>query len=252
MNRSIRKATAATINSQVCSGTKEMACPAVLKMSVTIELMSPGKLDAVFLPISFRPIPMPLPSVYWAFGIAPITAPMTVPTPRTVAVTVMPYFLSTSMMHVAKALLQGALSHWQAGLAVAFFRSFFTSSLMVSGCFIFDICNFQILLDFSVKFRILIILLLNYHQLLWLETFFNCFWQRGVYLSIFREKCGFASFKANNHKFSFFGTFPPFEMSGVRNLPSSPYSEYICVKVSFLDAFFTLSWVMTGPDLGSM
>ena len=93
MNRSIRKATAATINSQVCSGTKEMVCPAVLKMSVTIELMSPGKLDAVFLPISFRPIPMPLPSVFWAFVIAPpITAPMTVPTPTTVAVTVMRYF----------------------------------------------------------------------------------------------------------------------------------------------------------------
>ena len=98
MNCSIRKATAATINSQVCSGRKEMACPAVLKMRVTIELMSPGKLDAVFLPISFRPIPMPLPSVFWAFVIAPMTAPMTVPTPRTVAVTVMPYFLSTSMM----------------------------------------------------------------------------------------------------------------------------------------------------------
>ena len=63
MNRSIRKATAATINSQVCSDRKEMACHAVLKMRITVELMSPGKLDAVFLPISFRTFPMPLLSV---------------------------------------------------------------------------------------------------------------------------------------------------------------------------------------------
>lgn len=96
---------------------------------------------------------------------------------------------------------------------------------MVSGCFIFDLCNFQILLDFSVKFRIFDNFFVELQPTsLAREMFYYCFWQREVYLSIFREKCSFASFMANNHKFSIFGTFPLFEMSKVRNLPSLPYS----------------------------
>lgn len=218
MNRSIRKATAATINSQVCSGRKEMACPAVLKMRITVELMSPGKLDAVFLPIPFRTFPMRLLSVcYRPYNSANDSRGSKDSGSDSDAI-----ILSISLMRSPS---ESVLSHWQAGPAVAFFRGFFTSSLMVSGCFIFDLCNFQILLDFSVKFRIFDNFFVELPPTsLAREMFYYCFWQREVYLSIFREKCSFASFMASNHKFSIFGTFPLFEMSKVRNLPSLPYS----------------------------
>ena len=45
---SVKEATRARIISQVCSARKEMACPAAVKMKLTIELMRRGKRDASF------------------------------------------------------------------------------------------------------------------------------------------------------------------------------------------------------------
>ena len=75
MNRSNIKATAVTINSQVCSGRKGM----VLKMKLTIEPMRLGKLDAVFCQSPSDLFPCPCQVFFRAFVIAAITASMTVP-----------------------------------------------------------------------------------------------------------------------------------------------------------------------------
>ena len=57
---STRKATTARMSSQACSARKERACPAALKMKVTIEPMRPGKALVACLPMFFRPLPMAL------------------------------------------------------------------------------------------------------------------------------------------------------------------------------------------------
>lgn len=87
----------ARINSHVCSAKKEMACPAALKMKLTIELMRPGRREPIFLPIVCSPLPMPLPSFFRALVNAPITAPIVTPAEKTMAVTVNPYFLKISL-----------------------------------------------------------------------------------------------------------------------------------------------------------
>ena len=51
-NCSIKKATAARIMSHVCSARKEMACPAALKIKLTIR---PGRIEPTFLSISCKP-----------------------------------------------------------------------------------------------------------------------------------------------------------------------------------------------------
>ena len=80
---------------------------------------------------------------------------------------------------------------------------------MVSGCFIFDLCNFQILLDFSVKFRIFDNFFVELQPTsLAREMFYYCFWQREVYLSIFREKCSFRPLWPITTSFPFLELFP--------------------------------------------
>ena len=79
------------------SARKEMACPAALKMKLTIELMRPGRREPIFLPIVCSPLPMPLSSFFRALVNAPITAPIVTPAAKTMAVTVNPYFLKISV-----------------------------------------------------------------------------------------------------------------------------------------------------------
>ena len=92
----IKKATAARISSQVCSARIWIACPAALKMKLTIEPIRPGRKEAVFWPTSFSPFSKLLAIDFKAFVIAPITAPMTVPAASKLAVIVRPYFLKIS------------------------------------------------------------------------------------------------------------------------------------------------------------
>ena len=93
---STRKATTAKISSHVCSARKPIALPAALKRKLTIEPIRPGRADAIFEPISFRPFPNALPVALKAFVIAPMTAPVVTPAARTIAVMVTPYFLNIS------------------------------------------------------------------------------------------------------------------------------------------------------------
>ena len=60
------KKTAAKINSQVCSARKPIACPAVLKRKLTIEPISPGRIEPSFEPMSLRPFPIALPEAFRA------------------------------------------------------------------------------------------------------------------------------------------------------------------------------------------
>ena len=85
-NRSIRKATTARINSQVCSARKEMTCPLALKMKLTIEPMRQGRIEPLFLPIVCSP--------FKSVGQCAITAPIVTSAARTMAFTVNPYFLN--------------------------------------------------------------------------------------------------------------------------------------------------------------
>ena len=92
------KTTAAKIRSQVCSARKPTACPAVLKRKLTIEPIIPGRSEAIFAPMSFRPFPIALPVAFRALVIDPTTAPTVMPAAIKMAVTVTPYFLKISLI----------------------------------------------------------------------------------------------------------------------------------------------------------
>ena len=67
--------------------------PAVLKMKPTIVPMRPGRICAIFFPRVFRPSPTPVATDLRPFVRELTITPMIVPTARTTAVTVNPYFL---------------------------------------------------------------------------------------------------------------------------------------------------------------
>ena len=94
----MRKATTAKISSHVCSARNPMACPAALKRKETIEPSSPGRREAVFLPISLSPFPKDLPVFVKAFLITPMTEPIVTPAARRIAVSVTPCFLKISLI----------------------------------------------------------------------------------------------------------------------------------------------------------
>ena len=98
MYDSMRKATTAKISSHVCSARNPMACPAAMKRKETIEPSSPGRSEAVFLPISLRPFPNSLPVAFKALVIAPMTEPIVTPAARRIAVSVTPCFLKISLI----------------------------------------------------------------------------------------------------------------------------------------------------------
>ena len=192
MNRSNRKATAVTINSQVCSGRKGMACPTVLKMKLTIEPMRLGKLDAVFCQSPSDLFPCPCQVFFRAFVIAPITASMTVPAARTVAVTVMPNFLRISLMRSSSESPSSRRSFsLTSGSCCCIFSQHFHELFNGQRMFYFRHLQFPELVGFLCQVQNLILGI----------------WDLSL-LSIFREKCSFASFKANKHKFSFWNFFP--------------------------------------------
>ena len=90
------KKTAAKINNQVCSTRKPIACPAVLKRKLTIDPISPGRIEPSFEPMSLRPPPIALPVAFRALVRAPTTEPIVTPAARNIAVIVKPCFLKIS------------------------------------------------------------------------------------------------------------------------------------------------------------
>ena len=90
------KKTAAKINSQVCLARKPIACPAVLKIKLTIEPISPGRIEPSFEPMSLRPFPIEMPEALRALVRAPTTEAIVATAERTIAVIVKPCFLKIS------------------------------------------------------------------------------------------------------------------------------------------------------------
>ena len=101
----MRKATTAKISSHVCSARNPIACPAALKRKEIIEPSSPGRSEAVFLPISFSPFPKDLPVFVKAFLITPMTEPIVTPAARRIAVSVTPCFFEAFFDLLTKRLL---------------------------------------------------------------------------------------------------------------------------------------------------
>ena len=98
MYDSMRKAKTAKIISHVCSARNPMACPAALKRKETIEPSSPGRSEAVFLPISFSSFPKALSVAFKALVITPMTEPIVTPAARRITVNVTPCFLKISLI----------------------------------------------------------------------------------------------------------------------------------------------------------
>ena len=63
----------------------------------SIEPIGPSGREATFLPISFKPLPKPLPKNFKEFIIVLIMAPITVPSAMTIAATEKPIFLKKSL-----------------------------------------------------------------------------------------------------------------------------------------------------------
>ena len=81
------------IRSQAFLPRKLITDPAVLKIKLTIAPIRPGRIPAIFFPSSLSPFPTPVATVLSPFVRELTITPITVPTARTTAVTVNPYFL---------------------------------------------------------------------------------------------------------------------------------------------------------------
>ena len=76
---STRKATTARMSSQACLARKERACPAALKMELTIEPMRPGRREPSFWPTALSPCPKAFVPALIPFIPARARAPRTPP-----------------------------------------------------------------------------------------------------------------------------------------------------------------------------
>ena len=81
------------MRSQAFSPRKLITDPAVLKINPTIVPMRPGRICAIFFPRVFRPSPTPEATDWRPLVREWTITPMIVPTARTTAVTVNPYFM---------------------------------------------------------------------------------------------------------------------------------------------------------------
>ena len=69
---------------------RPIACPAVLKRKLTIDPISPGRIEPTFESMSFRLFPIALPVAFRALVRVPTTAPIVTPAARNMAITITP------------------------------------------------------------------------------------------------------------------------------------------------------------------
>ena len=112
-----RNATAAKINSHVCSARRPMACSAVLNKKLTIEPISPGSAEAAFAPSVLRPFVNCLPMAFKALVIVLTTAPIVMPAARKIDGTVTPYSFKISLILSRRGMAASLSAIWVCSLA---------------------------------------------------------------------------------------------------------------------------------------
>ena len=91
------KTAARRIKSQEFLTRKLITDPAVLKVKLTMDPMSPGSIPAIFFPSSLSPFPTPFATDLNTFESELTITPMTVPTAKRTGATVNPHFLKMSL-----------------------------------------------------------------------------------------------------------------------------------------------------------
>ena len=129
----MKKAATARISSQAFLPRKVITSPAVRKAKLTIAPRTLGRMEATFLPSSFRLFPTPLATDFRPFERELMITPIVVPTATKTAVTVKPYFFKISFTRSCrdKPFLKRSLSFSWA-LRYATFSSIFHESALGS------------------------------------------------------------------------------------------------------------------------